>query len=147
MPSSRLLCPSSALLCVLIVSSSHMCPPLAVCLCISRLLAVFGLMICLLSASALCICIYLDTLYTYLLTRYLYTVHTDMLIPIPIQYIEIYYTYSPYIYCTYIPYTDILNIYYQTIYYMYSIYTVHIQILYTYTPYNYKYNINILIAY
>ena len=62
-----------------------------------------------------------------------------MLIPIPIQYIEIYYTY---ILCT-----DILNIYYQTIYYIYSIYTVHIQILYTYTPYNYKYNINTLIIY
>lgn len=132
MPSSRLLCPSSALLCVLIVSSSHMCPPLAVCLCISRLLAVSGLMICLLSASALCICIYLDTLYTYLLTRYLYTVHTDIHIPIhiPIQYIEIYCTYSPYTYCTYIPYTDILNIYYQTIYYICYTYT---DIIYIYT--------------
>lgn len=91
-------------------------------------------MICLLSASALCICIYLDTLYTYLLTRYLYTVHTDIHILIhiliPIQYIEIYYTYSPYMYFTYIPYTDILNIYYQIIYYIYYTYT---DIIYIYT--------------
>lgn len=148
MPSSRLLCLSSALLCVLIVSSSHMCPSWLPALSVS----VSDLISCQLPAPALCICIYLDTLYTYLLTRYLYTVHTDIHILIPIQYIEIYYTYTLYILYLYILTLYILYIYTYTVHIIYIIrqyiiYTVHIQILYTYTPYNYKYNINILIIY
>lgn len=143
MPSSRLLCLSSALLCVLIVSSSHMCPSWLPALSVS----VSDLISCQLPAPALCICIYLDTLYTYLLTRYLYTVHTDIHILIPIQYIEIYYTYTLYILTLYILYIYTYTVHIIYIIRQYIIYTVHIQILYTYTPYNYKYNINTLIIY
>ena len=101
----------------------------AACLCISRLLAVSGLIICQLSTVSSC------TLYLYILR---YTIH------IPTYQISIYtYTY------TYTVHTDILYILTLYILYIYT-YTVHIiyiirqYIIYTlYTLYIYRYYIHI----
>lgn len=141
MPSSRLLCLSSRLLCVLIVSSSRLCPSWLPVLTVCRphLPPVCVSLICLLSTVSSC------TLYLYILR---YTIH------ILTYQISIYCTYRYTYTYTYTVHRDTLYIYlihthliYTVHIYLIQIYLIHIirqYIIYTlYTLYIYRYYIHI----